>query len=130
MMARRGSRRVVRFAGADGNPLRRGIDRMERALWILLLIGFLSAAPMLAPMAGWAAQSSSSGQVRNERSWREVRAVLLQRSPDHFYCYSSSEADWGRGRWRPPTGRVMTGMIPAQPGTPGGTPVPIWVEDD
>ncbi|HXS61368.1 MAG TPA: hypothetical protein VN767_00740, partial [Streptosporangiaceae bacterium] len=129
-MARRGSRRVVRFAGADGNPLRRGIDRMERALWILLLIGFLSAAPMLAPMAGRAAQSSSSGQVRNERSWREVRAVLLQRSPDHFYGYSSSEADWVRGRWRAPTGRVMTGMIPAEPGTPAGTSVPIWVDHD
>ena len=129
-MARRGSRRVVRFAGADGNPLRRGIDRMERALWILLLVGFLAAAPMLAPMAGRAAQSSTSSQVRHERSWREVRAILLQRSPDHFYGYSSSEAVWVRGRWRAPTGRVMTGMIPAEPGTPAGTSVPIWVDHD
>ncbi len=36
-VARRGSWRVARFVGADGNPLRRGIDRMERAVWILLV---------------------------------------------------------------------------------------------
>jgi hypothetical protein len=129
-VARRGSRRVAKFAGADGNPLRRGIDRMERAVWILLVAGFLTAAPMLAPMAGRAAQSTSSSQVRHERSWREVKARLLQRAPDHFNGYSSSEAVWVRGRWRSPAGRVMIGMIPAEPGTPAGTAVPIWVDHD
>lgn len=114
--------------GADGNPLRRGIDRMERAVWILLAAGFLATAPLLAPMAGRAAQSTGAGQVRHERSWREVNAVLLERAPDHFGSYSSSTAVWVRGRWRSPDGQVMTGMIPAEPGTPAGAVVPIWVD--
>ena len=129
-LARWGSRRAVKLVGADGNPLRRGIDRMERAVWILLAIGFLAVAPMLAPMAGRAAQSTNSGQIRQEQSWREVKAVLLERAPDHYYGYSSSEAVWVRGRWRSPAGRVMTGMIPTEPGTPSGTAVPIWVDHD
>jgi hypothetical protein len=125
---RRGSWRVAKLMGADGNPLRRGIDRLERAVWILLAAGFVASAPMLAPMAGRAAQSTGAGQVRNERSWREVKAVLLDRAPDHFGGYSSSEAVWVRGRWRSPGGQIMTGMIPAAPGTRARTAVPIWVD--
>jgi hypothetical protein len=127
-VARRGSGRVAKLAGADGNPLRRGIDRMERAVWILLAVAFLTVAPTLAPMAGRAAQSASSAQVRNERSWREVDAVLLDRAPAHFSGYSSPQTVWVRGRWTSPAGRVITGMVPAQPGTAARSVVPIWVD--
>ncbi len=127
--ARRGSWRVAKFAGVDGNPLRRGIDRFERAVWVLIAVAFLAVTPMLAPMAGRAAQSASSGQVRSERSWRQVDAVLLKRAPDHFNNgYSSAQVVWVRGRWKSPAGHVITGMVPAQPGTPARTVVPIWVD--
>lgn len=127
-MARRGSGRVAKLVGADGNPLRRGIDRFERAMWILLAAGFLVAAPLLAPVAGRAAASISIGQLRHERTWREVRATLLQRAPDHFSGYSSAHAVWVHGRWQAPNGRILVGMIPAQPGTRAGAVVPIWVD--
>jgi hypothetical protein len=110
--------------------LRRGVDRFERVVWILIAAGFVVAAMMLAPMAGRAAQSVSSGQVRHERSWREVHAVLLKRAPDPPYDYNSTEAVWVRGRWRAPAGRVIVGMIPTTPGTPAGAVVPIWVDHD
>jgi hypothetical protein len=119
---------VAKFVGADGNPLRRGIDRFERAMWVLLAAGFLVAAPLLVPMAGRAAASASSGQVRHERTWREVKATLLQKAPDHFSGYSSAQAVWVHGRWQAPNGRILVGMIPATPGTPAGAQVPIWVD--
>jgi hypothetical protein len=127
-LARRGSWRFAKVIGVDGNPLRRGIDRMERAVWILLAAGFLAAAPLLVPMAGRAAASVSSGQVRHERTWREVKATLLQRAPDHFSGYGAAQAVWVHGRWQAPNGRILVGMIPAQPGTPAGAVVPIWVD--
>lgn len=127
-MARRGSWRFAKVIGVDGNPLRRGIDRFERAVWVLLATGFLVAAPLLVPMAGRAAASLSSGQVRHERTWREVKATLLQRAPDHFSGYREAQAVWVHGRWQAPNGHILVGMIPAQPGTPAGAVVPIWVD--
>jgi hypothetical protein len=127
-LARRGSWRFAKVIGVDGNPLRRGIDRFERAVWVLLATGFLVAAPLLVPMAGRAAASLSSGQVRHERTWREVKATLLQRAPDHFSGYGAAQAVWVHGRWQAPSGRILVGMIPAQPGTPAGAVVPIWVD--
>jgi hypothetical protein len=126
--ARRGKWRVARFVGADGNPLRRGIDRFERAVWVLLATGFLVAAPLLAPLAGRAAAAVSIGQVRHERTWREVKATLLQRAPDHFSGYNSPQAVWVHGRWQAPNGRMLVGLMPARPGTPAGAVVPIWVD--
>jgi hypothetical protein len=126
--ARRGSWRVAKLAGADGNPLRRGIDRFEKAIWVLIATGFLVAAPLLVPMAGRAAASVSSGQVRQERTWREVKATLLQRAPDHYSGYGAAQAVWVHGRWQAPNGRILVGMIPAKPGTPAGAIVPIWVD--
>jgi len=125
---RRGTRCVARYLGADGNPLWRGIDRFERAVWVLLATGFLVAAPVLVPMAGRAAASVSLGQVRQERSWREVKATLLQRAPDHFSGYSTAQNVWVHGRRQAPSGRIRVGMIPALPGTPAGAVVPIWVD--
>ncbi len=112
----------------DGNPLRRGIDRAERAAWIILALAFLASAPLVVPLVGRAAKADGLNLVRQERSWREVDAVLQGRAPREMYGYGGSGGSvWVSGRWRAPSGRVRSGLVPAFSGAPAGTVVKVWV---
>ena len=121
-------RRIVGWAGIDGNPLRRGMDRLERLLWIGLLVAFLVTAPLLVPLAGRAARTDSIHQVKLERSWRQVNAVLLGRVPASLHSYDSAATAQVNARWRAPSGATRSGMVPAEPGAPAGTKLRIWVD--
>ena len=121
--------RVAGWAGVDRNPLRRGIDRVERALWIILALAFFASVPLLVPMVGQAARVDSLQQVRQESSWREVNAVLLKHAPNEVYGYNTTGTVWVTGRWRAPSGGVRTGLVPTSVGAPAGTVVKVWVDN-
>jgi hypothetical protein len=112
----------------DGNPLRRGIDRVERALWLLLAVAFVIAVPLLVPMAGNVTRADNLRLLTAERSWHEVRAVLLAPAPARVDGFSTSAVVWVSGRWQAPSGARHTGLVPTTPGTPAGSRVPIWVD--
>ena len=67
--------------GLDGNPLRRRTDRV--ATW--LAAQFLVVVLIGVPLAGIAtftwADRAGAAQLRAQRSWREVPAVLLRSVP-------------------------------------------------
>ncbi len=115
------------WAGLDGNPLRRRIDRVERGLWVILVLVFFSAAPVIVTFAGHVASTESRAQLRAERSWRQVDAVLLRRAPGRLYGYSSAMTVWAEGRWHAPEGGTRSGLVPAEPAARPGTVVRIWV---
>lgn len=120
--------RVAGWAGIDRNPLRRGIDRIERALWIILVLAFFASAPLLVPMVGRVARVDSLDQVRQDRSWRQVNAVLLKHAPNQVYGYNTTGTVWVSGRWRAPSGAAKSGMVPTSLGAPAGTVVRVWVD--
>lgn len=122
-------RRAGRWAGMDGNPLRRGVDRVERATFGLLAIGFAVAVPLLVPLAGRAAWTSSIRLVRAEQSWRQVDAVLQTRAPARLQGYDTAATLWEPARWRAPSGAMRSGLVPVEPGTPAGATTMIWVTD-
>src|SRR5262249_24804000 len=111
----------------DGNPLRRRLDRTERALWVMLVLGFLVAAPVVAPFAGHFAKAVGLAEVKAQRSWREVDAVLLRRAPRQYYGYNSVMTVWVPGQWRDPSGDTRSGLVPTHSGMPAGAHVPVWV---
>jgi len=113
--------------GADGNPLRRRIDKVEIAARIALAAAFLAAAPLLAPVVGHLTQVSGMRLVRQESSWRQVNAVLLRPAPQQYYGYGSMTTFWVPARWRAPDGARRTGQVPTRSGTPAGAVVSIWV---
>jgi len=123
-------RRLAGWAGVDGNPLRRGIDRFERVLWIVLACAFFAVAPLVVPVAGHVAKAATIATVRQEQSWREVQAVLLRHAPDQAYGYSTTGTVWVDGRWRGPGGQVRYGLVPTVIGARAGTVVPVWVDRD
>jgi hypothetical protein len=127
---RRRPRRLRGRLGLDGNPLRRRTDRV--ATW--LAAQFLVVVLIGVPLAGiatftWAARAGAA-ELRAERSWREVPAVLLRSVPvpDSFsggvFGYS-----WVPARWTAPDGHVRSGDVPVEVGLAAGRTVRLWVDD-
>jgi CubicO group peptidase (beta-lactamase class C family) len=125
---RRLIRRAAGCIGADRNPLRRPVDRFESRLRLLLLLGFLVGVPLIAPAAGHLTHVTGLREVRQEASWRQVTAVLLQPAPPAYYGYRSVATYWVTGRWQAPSGAVRSGKIPARTGVRKGDKVTIWVD--
>jgi hypothetical protein len=127
MTARPLRRRIAKSIGADGNPLRRPMDKFEVAARIVLVIAFLVLAALLTPLTGRLASSSGMAQVRQDASWRQIRAVVRHRAPQQFYGYGSLSAYWVPARWTAPSGARRSGLVPVKAGTPQGAKVDIWV---
>ena len=70
-------KRITRWIGADRNPLRRPIDRFENVVRVVLVLAFLTGAPMLAPAAWHLAEVAGVQQVQREASWRQVAGRLV-----------------------------------------------------
>jgi hypothetical protein len=97
-------------------------------LRVLFLLGFLVGVPLVAPAAGHFTHVAGVRQVRQESSWRQVSAVLLQSAPPTYYGYRSVATYWVAGRWRAPSGATRSGMIPTTTGARKGDKVSIWVD--
>ena len=121
-------RRAAGWIGADRNPLRRPIDRFEGGLRLVLLIGFLIAMPLIAPAAGHFSYVAGLRQVRQDASWRQVSAVLMQPAPSRYPGYGSLAAYWVAARWRAPSGATKSGLVPITTGAAKGDRVIIWVD--
>lgn len=126
-MARSPIRRIAGWAGVDRNPLRRGIDRVERLLWALLVVGCFAVGPTVLPMAGQAARAGAMNEVKQQQSWQQVKAVLVRHAPYQVYGYNASAGVWVKGRWQAPNGSIKYGLVPTVVGAPAGTVVRIWV---
>lgn len=94
---------------------------------IVLLLGFVTGALLLAPATHRLAEVSGLQQVHREASWRQVRAVLLRSAPQQIYSYGSMATFWVPGRWQAPSGQARRGLVPAKSGSPAGTKVRVWV---
>jgi hypothetical protein len=120
-------RRLTARAGLDRNSLRRRTDKIAAYGALGLLIAFLAGAPVLAVSAGHWAYRASVNEQRDQRSWHEVTAVLLQQAPVGSGNYSMS-GSWTLARWRFPAGHNREGMIPVAAGALAGSHVRIWVD--
>lgn len=121
-------RRIAGWLAADGNPLRRRIDKAEMAMRVCLVVSFLVAAPLLAPVTGHLTLVSGIAQMRQERGWRQVNATLLSPAPEQFYGYGSMSTFWVRARWTAPDGAARVGKVPVRGGSVPGDVVPVWVD--
>lgn len=113
--------------GPGGNSLRRRTDRIAAFATVGLLVVFLVAAPIVAVFAGHWAYRWSMSQQQDQRSWREVTAVLRQKAPVEPGSYGAS-GSWAVARWTPPGGHARDGVISVPAGTPAGSRVRIWLD--
>jgi hypothetical protein len=122
--------RLVRWLGFDRNPLRRGTDRVEAALRLVLVVLLVAAVPAGAVAAGrwadhWALHRAQAQRAVNH----QVSAVLLRDAPTTGSPdpYTSLQTAWVPARWQPPGQPSRTGEVLAVAGAGKGSTVRIWV---
>jgi hypothetical protein len=122
-------RRLACRLGLDANPLRRRTDKIATFLAALLLLVFLVGAPLLAIAAyGWAGRVGAA-ELRAERSWHTVPAVVLKSVPvQNSFASGLFSYSWVPARWQAPNGQVRTGNIAVEAGIAAGRKVRIWVD--
>ncbi|KAA9152994.1 hypothetical protein FPZ12_035730 [Amycolatopsis acidicola] len=130
--------RVARFwrrIHLGRNPLARRSDRVEAAMLLVVVLGLLIALPL----AGIVGAHTYSGQLAVSAEQRGSRhlstATLLQDAPtpvpasDSAYLGNGTGSAGTAAHWTVAGGAERFGTIAADPGTPAGTKVPIWLTD-
>ena len=109
--------------------LRSRRSRIATLLTAQLLLVFLVGAPLLAiGTYSWAGRVGAA-ELRAERSWHVVSAVLLMKSAPSPNSFASGlfGYSWVPARWVGPNGQARSGNIAVEIGMAAGRTVPIWV---
>jgi hypothetical protein len=113
----------------DGNPLRRTSDRVEAVLLAILIVAFLSGAPLAAIAAGRAAAAGSMRAEHAQAGAYRVAAVLLQHAPGKSHpMFQAPLEPTVPARWKAPDGTPRTGEIYAPVGAAAGSTVLVWTD--
>jgi hypothetical protein len=99
----RGSTRLARAFGLDGNPLRRASDRAEAWIRIGLLAIFLIAGPLAAlGAAGWAHHTGATAAQVKTTPTHHVTAVVPHPAPSTTYLTRNDAGGpaWAGARWQ------------------------------
>src|SRR5580698_5474195 len=117
--------RFLRGRLLDRNPLRRGSDRLETAIFAVLLVVVCVTAPFLAVAAsGWENSTSLREMRAQQATCREVRATLLDDAQiTAAYPVRAAEADI---RWTAPDGRMVIALAGVPAGAEAGSKIWIW----
>jgi hypothetical protein len=123
--------RLARWLGFDRNPLRRGTDRVEAALRLVMII----LAVVAVPAAAFAAGRWTDHYVRHQAQLQQavdhqVAAVLLRDAPATGVPdpYTSVETTWVPARWQPSGQPPRTGEVLAVAGARKGSTVQTWID--
>jgi len=123
--------RLARWLGLDRNPLRRGTDRFEAALRLVMIIVVVAAVPAAAVAAGRWTDHWARHQAQVQRAAdHQVAAVLLRDAPATGILdpYTSVETTWVPARWQPPGQPARTGEVLAVAGARKGSTVRTWID--
>jgi hypothetical protein len=130
---RRGGERLLRLArwfGLDRNPLRRGTDRIEVALRLVMVVLLVAAVPAAAVAVGrWADHQALNRAYAQQAADHLVTAVLLNDAPATGIPdpYTSVQTVWVLARWQPPGQPPRTGQVLAVAGARRGSTVRTWI---
>ena len=107
----RGSTRLVRALGLDGNPLRRTSDRAEAWIRAGLLAVFLIAGPMAALGAGgWAFHAGITAARAQAAAAHHVQAAAFQPVMAPTYLDRTGQVRAGT-RWQSATSSARSGEV-------------------
>jgi len=122
--------RLARWLGFDRNPLRRGTDRIEAALRLVMMIMLVTAVPAAAVLAGQQADHVALNRAHAQQATDHlVNAVLLEQAPATGIPdpYTPVQTAWVLARWQPPGLPPRTGEVLAPVGAPKGSTVRTWI---
>ena len=122
--------RLARWLGLDRNPLRRGTDRVESALRLVMILLVVTAVPAAAVAVGRWADHYALHRAQAQRAVdHQVTAVLLEDAPAVGIPdpYTSVQTAWVPARWQPPGQPSRTGEVLVLTGAHKGSTVRTWI---
>jgi hypothetical protein len=122
--------RLARRLGLDNNPLRRGTDRVEAALRLVMILLLVLAVPAAAVAVGRWTDHHALHRAQAERTADHlVTAVLLEDAPAAGTPnpYASMQTAWVLARWQPPGQPPRTGDVLTLAGAHRGSTVRTWI---
>ena len=122
--------RLARWLGFDRNPMRRGTDRVEAALRLVMILLMVLAVPAAAVVAGRWADHFAQHQAQLQRAANhQVTAVLLEDAPVTGVPdpYTNVPTAWVPARWQPPGQPPRTGEVLTLAGAHRGSTVRTWI---
>jgi len=123
--------RMARWLGFDRNPLRRGTDRVEGALRLVMIIVVVAVVPATAVAVGrWTYHYVLHQAQAQQAVDHQVTAVLLRDAPATGTPdpYTSVQTTWVPARWQPPGQPPRTGEVLAVAGARTGSTVRTWID--
>jgi hypothetical protein len=120
--------RLHRIAVGDDNPLRRHVDKLEFAVVVCLVIGFLVAAPLLAISALNHVRAAGARQMQSEANWTQVPVVLTQGAREGLVGLDGEwDTSWVTAKWTAPDGARRNGLVAVELNARAGQHVMEWV---
>ncbi len=122
---------MARWLGFDRNPLRRGTDRVEAGLRLVMILLVVLAVPAAAVAAGrWADHLVLHRAQAKQAADHLVTAVLLQDAPASGPPdpYTSLPTTWVLARWQPPGQPPRSSEILALAGARRGSTIRTWID--
>jgi hypothetical protein len=120
--------KLSRRLGTDGNPLRRGADKIDAWLAPAAVALFLALCPAVAlGMSAWA-HAGNAAVVRAQQSWQPLKGVLLKAAPGPAESDGGSNIwmVWAPARWTA-GGKTVHGQAPVPAGSRAGSTVTVWL---
>ena len=123
--------RLARWLGFDRNPLRRGTDRVEGVLRLVMIILVVAGGTRRRgrgrPVGRSLRPAPGSGPAGGDH---QVTAVLLRDAPATGIPdpYTSVQTAWVPARWQPPGQPPRTGEVLAVAGARKGSTVRTWID--
>jgi hypothetical protein len=115
------------------NPLARTSDRVEGALLLVVVVGILVALPVAALLGAGTYQEQLALSDQQRASRHLAVATLTEKAPNPLPttdgAIAPSLSAIVHARWTGPGGAERVGTIPADPGTPAGSTVPVWLTE-
>jgi hypothetical protein len=129
-------RRSLRRFTLGSGPLKRGSDRIEVIGRLAVVLALLVAPPLAVAATTVTTDRLEARAVAEAADRHPSSAVLLTDAPPARYGDGDGDGDVPlsrvatRATWSLPDGTSREGVVLVGPGTPAGTAVPVWVDDD
>jgi hypothetical protein len=122
----------MRRLGLGRNSMRRPSDRVESAVFSLLLMLAIVAVPLGIHVGQTMFQTQSSYSVEQTQQAHQTTAVLLDNAPSGAVVPGQHQGVEAhptvRAQWKAPDGSQHFGLVEANFGAGVGSSVPVWTD--
>jgi hypothetical protein len=124
--------RLRRLLWPAGNPLARGVDRVEGTVLLLAVLLALVLVPVMLTFGSLTYESLAERSEQQSGSRYQTVAVLTRDAPEPstgMYGEVISGTSKVPARWQLSDGTTRTGRVETDDGLKAGAEVPIWLDE-